>query len=143
VEACFIVRDIDFDRNTSTWRRMKKIEDPDARLFAAMADPSRLSILRQLASDGTVCACDLAVCCSVGQPTVSHHLKVLREAGLINAERRGTWIHYSIAPAALSRMAILIAGLRVGTAETHQPLGQKAMISSAANNRRAAPAVSS
>src|SRR5438128_2567454 len=91
---------------------MKKVDDPDARLFAAMGDPSRLSILLQLAADGTVCACDLSICCEVAQPTVSHHLKVLREAGLIKGERRGTWIHYSLEPAAFSRIAALVAALR-------------------------------
>lgn len=91
---------------------MKKVLDPDARLFAALGDPTRLAILRQLASDGTVCACDFTACCDVGQSTVSHHLRVLREAGLIRGERRGTWIHYSLAPAAIARMAVLLAGLR-------------------------------
>ncbi len=52
-------------------------------LLQAAGDPTRLSILRQLSSEGPVCACDLAVCCEVSQPTVSHHLKVLREAGWI------------------------------------------------------------
>lgn len=91
---------------------MKKILDPDARLFAALGDPTRLAIVRQLASDGTVCACDFTDCCVVGQSTVSHHLRVLREAGLIRGEPRGTWIYYTLAPAALSRMTVLLAGLR-------------------------------
>jgi DNA-binding transcriptional ArsR family regulator len=56
--------------------------DPDVQLLQAMADPVRLSIVRQLAAgDDAVCACDFTECCTVSQPTVSHHLKVLREAG--------------------------------------------------------------
>lgn len=82
---------------------MKRATDPDVILLQAAADPTRLAILRQLSSDGTVCACDFTSCCNVAQPTVSHHLKVLREAGWIAGERRGTWIWYSIRPAALGR----------------------------------------
>lgn len=82
---------------------MKRSDDPDVRLLAAAADPTRLSILRQLSADGPVCACDFTACCDVAQPTVSHHLKVLREAGWVDSERRGTWIWYSIRPAAVER----------------------------------------
>lgn len=82
---------------------MKRATDPDVILLQAAADPTRLAILRQLSSEGLVCACDFASCCDVAQPTVSHHLKVLREAGWIGGERRGTWIWYSIRPEALAR----------------------------------------
>lgn len=84
-------------------RAVKTAADPDSRLLAAVADPQRMRILRQLADAGACCACDVADCCSVSQPTVSHHLKVLREAGWLSAERRGTWIWYSIRPEALDR----------------------------------------
>ena len=50
-----------------------------------------------------MCACDFTACCDVSQPTVSHHLKVLREAGWIESERRGTWIWYSLRPEAVVR----------------------------------------
>ncbi len=82
---------------------MKRATDPDVILLQAAADPTRLAILRQLSADGFVCACDFTACCDVAQPTVSHHLKVLREAGWIVSERRGTWIWYSIRPEALAR----------------------------------------
>ena len=82
---------------------MKRTEDPDVRLLQAAADPTRLSILRQLSAEGPVCACDFTACCDVRQPTVSHHLKVLREAGWISGERRGTWIWYSLRPDAVDR----------------------------------------
>ncbi len=76
-----------------------KSADPDIQLLQALADPVRLSIVRQLAgADGAVCACDFTECCTVSQPTVSHHLRVLREAGLVTTERRGTYIYYDLSP---------------------------------------------
>jgi ArsR family transcriptional regulator len=86
---------------------MKKPTDPDVLLLQAAADPTRLAIIRQLSAVGPVCACDFTECCGVSQPTVSHHLKVLREAGWIAGERRGTWIWYSLRPAAVDRFAEL------------------------------------
>ena len=64
--------------------------DPDVQLLSALADPVRLSIVRQLAVAADVCACDFTECCTVSQPTISHHLKVLREAGVVVSERQGT-----------------------------------------------------
>ena len=78
---------------------MKRQTDPDVLLLQAAADPTRLAILRQLSDAAEVCACDFTACCDVSQPTVSHHLKVLRDAGWIEGERRGTWIWYSLRPA--------------------------------------------
>jgi ArsR family transcriptional regulator len=72
--------------------------DPDVTLLSALADPVRLSIVRQLAAASDVCACDFTECCTVSQPTVSHHLKVLREAGVVVSERQGTNIVYSLSP---------------------------------------------
>ena len=62
--------------------------DPDVMLLAALADPVRLSIVRQLAENDGICACDFTECCDVSQPTISHHLKVLREAGVLTSQRR-------------------------------------------------------
>lgn len=90
---------------------MKRALDPEIRLLQAAADPTRLAILRQLTAEGEVCACDFTSCCDVAQPTVSHHLKVLREAGWIAGERRGTWIWYAIRPAALDRFRSLAGAL--------------------------------
>lgn len=70
--------------------------DEGARLFRALADESRLAIIRQLAEQGEVCACDFLACCDIAQPTVSHHLKVLRDAGLVNSEKRGLWVYYTL-----------------------------------------------
>jgi ArsR family transcriptional regulator len=81
--------------------------DPDVRLFAALADPTRLAIVRQLAGEGETCACDFTSCCDVRQPTVSHHLRVLREAGVVTSERRGQWIFYRLDPSAAERLGVL------------------------------------
>ena len=75
-----------------------KRTDPDVSFLAALADPVRLSIVRQLGEIDGVCACDFTECCTVSQPTISHHLKVLREAGVVMSERQGTTIVYSLAP---------------------------------------------
>lgn len=73
--------------------------DADVRLLQALADPVRLAIVRQLAAcAGTVCACDFVECCSVSQPTISHHLRVLRDAGVVTSERSGTNVLYALAP---------------------------------------------
>ena len=93
---------------------MKKQTDPDVLLLQAAADPTRLAIIRQLAGDGQVCACDFTSCCDVAQPTISHHLKVLREAGWIEAERRGTWIWYSLRPEAAARFGELAGQVSPG-----------------------------
>ncbi|MBA2374506.1 MAG: helix-turn-helix transcriptional regulator, partial [Chloroflexi bacterium] len=99
---------------------MKRQADPDVLLLQAAADPTRLAILRELSAEPLVCACDFTSCCDVSQPTVSHHLKVLREAGWITGERRGTWIWYSLRPEGVTRFralaaAIEPAGARVAT----------------------------
>jgi ArsR family transcriptional regulator len=82
---------------------VKRQTDPDVLLLRAAADPTRLAILRQLSDFAEVCACDFTACCDVSQPTVSHHLKVLRDAGWIEGDRRGTWIWYSLRPQAVAR----------------------------------------
>ena len=90
---------------------MARTTDPDIQLLAALADPTRLEIMRELAGSPEVCACNFTSCCDVSQPTVSHHLKVLREAGVIEPERRGTWIFYRLAPSAVERLKAFTAGL--------------------------------
>jgi DNA-binding transcriptional ArsR family regulator len=86
---------------------MERMPDPDVRLLAALADPVRLSIVRQLSACDECCVCDLEACGRVSQPTVSHHLRVLREAGVIRAEKRGTWVYYSLDPDAVERLQAL------------------------------------
>ena len=96
---------------------MKRQTDPDVLLLQAAADPTRLAILRQLSDAPEVCACDFTACCDVSQPTVSHHLKVLRDAGWIEGERRGTWIWYSLRPQAVERMRQLAGRFAAGPAQ--------------------------
>ena len=91
---------------------MKRATDPDVVLLQAAADPTRLAILRQLSTDGGVCACDFNACCDVGQPTVSHHLKVLRESGWVRSERRGTFLWYSLCPDAVARFRELAGEIK-------------------------------
>jgi ArsR family transcriptional regulator len=81
-----------------------------ARAFAALADPGRLQILSLLAAapEGEVCVCEFVAPLGKSQPTVSHHLKVLGQAGLIVGERRGKWVWYRLVP---ERLAALRAGL--------------------------------
>ena len=92
-------------------RSRTTLVDPDVRFFAALGDPTRLAIVRELAGADQVCACDFTSCCDVRQPTVSHHLRVLREAGLITGDRRGTWIYYRLAPGASDRLRSFAAEL--------------------------------
>lgn len=92
----------------------RPLDDPEsvelARVFKAMGDPVRLRLLSLIASHagGEACVCDLSGVFEVSGPTISHHLRVLREAGLITGERRGTWIYYRTVPAALGRLAGLL-----------------------------------
>ncbi|MDQ2853606.1 MAG: metalloregulator ArsR/SmtB family transcription factor [Chloroflexota bacterium] len=89
-----------------------KSADPDVLMLAALADPNRLEIVRQLGLQaGLTCACDFTDCCAVSQPTVSHHLKVLRDAGVVVSERRGTNIYYSLAPGFADRFRSLGASI--------------------------------
>jgi ArsR family transcriptional regulator len=82
-----------------------------ARVFRALGDPVRLRLVSLIGAHqgGEACVCDLNAAFSLSQPTISHHLKVLREAGIIDSERRGTWVYYRLIPAALERMASLLS----------------------------------
>ena len=71
----------------------------------AVADPSRLRMLSMLsAADGEICVCDLADAIEIGQPTASHHAKVLVAAGLVEREQRGRWAYYRVVPGALEEL---------------------------------------
>ena len=74
-----------------------------AATFKALADPTRVAIVNRLAA-AECCVCDLTAAFDLSQPTVSHHLRVLRDAGLVEAERRGTWAFYRLAPGAVDRL---------------------------------------
>lgn len=82
-----------------------------AQVFKALGDPVRLRLISLIGArqGGEVCVCDLTSAFELTQPTISHHLRVLREAGLIDSERRGTWVYYRLVPAALGRMAAVLS----------------------------------
>jgi ArsR family transcriptional regulator len=82
-------------------------------VFKALADPVRLQLFSLIASHdgGQACVCDISPAVDVSQPTVSHHLKVLRTAGLLESERRGSWMHYRVVPDALDAVAAIVAPL--------------------------------
>ena len=81
-----------------------------ARGFKALGDPVRLRLLSLIAAraGGEVCVCELTDAFTVSGPTISHHLRVLREAGLIDCQRRGTWVYYWIVPANLAALSQLL-----------------------------------
>ena len=100
-----------------------------AAMFKALGDPVRLRLVSIVASSpgGEACVCDLLPAFELAQPTISHHLKVLRGAGLLTCERRGSWVHYRVVPAALAQLAAVLA-----------PVGTDADLDTAAE-RAAAP----
>lgn len=111
------------DPDAPTWccapLRAPTLSDEEAHataaLFKALADPHRVRIVNLLAvQDDAVCVCDLTGPLDLSQPTVSHHLKKLLDAGLLRREQRGTWAYYSLEPDARQRLAD-VADLRKAT----------------------------
>jgi ArsR family transcriptional regulator, arsenate/arsenite/antimonite-responsive transcriptional repressor len=90
-----------------------------ARMFKALGDPVRLRLLSRVASSagGEACVCDLSTGFDVSQPTISHHLKVLRESGLLECERRGSWVYYWVVPSALAQLSAVLGSPGVSTAQ--------------------------
>ncbi len=83
-----------------------------AALFKALGDPHRLTMLATLArAEDEVCVCDFTSALPLNQPTVSHHLKILRDAGLVTCERRGTWVYYRLVDDARSRITAALNGI--------------------------------
>jgi ArsR family transcriptional regulator len=78
--------------------------------FKALADPARVAIVNRLAAAEEVCVCDLNTTLDLAQPTVSHHLRVLREAGLVESTRRGTWAFYRLVPEAIAQLRETLGG---------------------------------
>src|ERR671939_606623 len=87
-------------------------EDRRVRQLKALAHPIRLGMMQRLAQETEICACDLGDAFAVSQPTVSEHLRVLREAGLVRTRRDGTTICYAAVPEALADVAKAIGALR-------------------------------
>ena len=88
------------------------VEDAEllAARFKALADPTRISIVNRLAAADECCVCDLTEAFELSQPTISHHLKVLRDAGLVESTRRGTWAYYRLIPDAVQRLRSTLGG---------------------------------
>ena len=82
--------------------------DATARLFRVLGDPARIRILNALANGEPVCVCHLIEPLGLTQPTVSHHLKTLTDAGLLDREQRGKWAYFSLRPEAAERLASLL-----------------------------------
>ena len=76
--------------------------------FKALADPTRVAIVNRLAALPEVCVCDLTAAFDLSQPTISHHLRVLREAGLVAASKRGTWSFYRLIPEAIEPLRLAL-----------------------------------
>ncbi|MFI5930003.1 ArsR/SmtB family transcription factor [Micromonospora sp. NPDC051543] len=79
-----------------------------APMFKALGDPVRLRLMSMIASVPEICVCDLTPAFDLSGPTISHHLKVLREAGLVDSERRGTWVWYRVEPEAFRQLGVLL-----------------------------------
>lgn len=81
-----------------------------ATMFKALADPARLSLLSLIASHqgGEACVCDLTEPVDLSQPTVSHHLKILTDAGLLTRDKRGKWAYYAVVPDALDALGEIL-----------------------------------
>jgi ArsR family transcriptional regulator len=78
--------------------------------FKALADPTRVAIVNRLSSADEVCVCDLNAAFDLSQPTISHHLRILRDAGLVEASRRGTWAYYRLVPQAVAALRGALGG---------------------------------
>ena len=78
--------------------------------FKALADPTRVAIVNSLSAASEVCVCNLTATFDLSQPTISHHLKILREAGLVDSTRRGTWAYYRLVPEAIDGLRGALGG---------------------------------
>jgi ArsR family transcriptional regulator, arsenate/arsenite/antimonite-responsive transcriptional repressor len=88
----------------------QEVAEDLAPMFKAVADPMRLRLLSLIAchEGGETCVCDLTAAFDVTAPTISYHLRILREAGLIESERRGTWVYYWVNPAVMARLSAVM-----------------------------------
>lgn len=90
-----------------------------ALVFKALADENRLRVVETLAGRGETCACELLDELDVTQPTLSHHMKVLCDCGLVTCRKEGRWCHYTVVPEAARELASFFSAMveKVGTAE--------------------------
>ncbi|MFY9580893.1 MAG: metalloregulator ArsR/SmtB family transcription factor [Gaiellaceae bacterium] len=78
--------------------------------FRALADPTRVAIVNRLSGADELCVCDLNAAFDLSQPTISHHLKILKEAGLVESSRRGTWAYYRLVPGTVDALRGALGG---------------------------------
>ena len=97
-------------------------------LLKALADPVRLRLMSMVLSheNAEACVCDLLPAFDLSQPTISHHLKVLHESGLLNREKRGVWVYYQARPEAMEAMATLFTTAGLSQPESARPVGARA-----------------
>jgi ArsR family transcriptional regulator len=81
-----------------------------AERFRALADPTRVAIVNRLSGAEELCVCDLNAAFDLSQPTISHHLKILRDAGLVESTRRGTWAYYRLVPEQVALLREALGG---------------------------------
>lgn len=114
------------NRDTNDCRLNQLVAEPltmadaaaTAATFKALSDPVRLRLLSSVASHagGEACVCDISAGVDVSQSTVSHHLKVLRDAGLLTSQRRASWVYYAVVPEALDALSGLLATVAASAA---------------------------
>ena len=85
-----------------------------ARLLKALADPARLRLVSMVAAheDGEACVCDLTAPLGLTQPTISHHLKILTDAGILTRDKRGVWAYYALVPSAMDALSAVLSTTR-------------------------------
>jgi len=106
MDECPVESWIDELKNTAQSIPEEDVKDM-AEVFHALSDPLRIKILKLLAVMGELCGCEIQVAFNLKQPAISYHLNLLRKAGVLNAEKRGTWMYYRIGkPEVLSLLAI-------------------------------------
>jgi ArsR family transcriptional regulator len=88
-----------------------------AAAFRALGDETRLAIIQALLERGEICACNFLDCCSITQPTLSYHLKALRDAGLVQSRKKGLWVYYSIVASAIAELNGLLANNLTATSK--------------------------
>jgi ArsR family transcriptional regulator, arsenate/arsenite/antimonite-responsive transcriptional repressor len=97
-------------------------------LLKALADPVRLRLMSMVLSHegAEACVCDLQPAFDLSQPTISHHLKVLHESGLLDREKRGVWVYYQARPEVMEAMATLFTTAGLAPPAAHRPVGASA-----------------
>lgn len=94
-----------------TRKGSKMDTEKEARAFKALGDENRLRIINLISSQGEICACRILDELDIAQPTLSHHMKLLRDAGLVKARKQGRWMHYSMDESTIEEIARFLHAL--------------------------------